>query len=99
VERLPAPDRKVPLIGWSPVHWEKSSRLTEQLPDDCPFYFVHSYAPVGVRDEDRLGSTVYGEPFTCAVERGSIYGAQFHPEKSSTAGLRLLENFTGICAS
>ncbi len=98
VERLPAPDLKVPLIGWSPVHWEKSSRLIDRLPDECPFYFVHSYAPVGVRDEDRLGSTEYGEPFTCAVERGSIYGAQFHPEKSSSAGLRLLENFTAICS-
>jgi imidazole glycerol-phosphate synthase subunit HisH len=98
VERLPAPDRKVPLIGWSPVHWEKQSRLNEELPDHCPFYFVHSYAPVGVRQEDRLGSTEYGEQFVCAVEHGSIYGAQFHPEKSSSAGLRLLENFNAICS-
>jgi imidazole glycerol-phosphate synthase subunit HisH len=98
VERLPAPDLKVPLIGWCPVRWDRSSPLTETLPDECPFYFVHSFAPVDVAEQDQLGTAEYGTRFTCAVERGSLYGVQFHPEKSSTAGLGLLRNFASICA-
>ena len=99
VERLAAPGLKVPLIGWCPVTWAKQSALTEGLPDQCPFYFVHSFAPVDVTSSDRLGEAEYGERFTCAVESGALYGVQFHPEKSSTHGLRLLGNFTGICAT
>jgi imidazole glycerol-phosphate synthase subunit HisH len=98
VERLPAPGLKVPLIGWNPVTWSKSSRLTDGLPDGCPLYFVHSFAPTGVDEEDRLGQATYGELFVCAVERGMLFGVQFHPEKSSTHGLRLLENFASVCA-
>ncbi len=61
VERLPAPGLKVPLIGWNAVRWSKQSRLTAELPDECPFYFVHSFAPVGVAEEDVLGTAEYGE--------------------------------------
>ena len=50
-------------------------------------------------DEDLLGTATYGEQFACAVEREPLYGVQFHPEKSSTHGLKLLENFAGICAT
>jgi glutamine amidotransferase len=99
VQRLPAPGLKVPLIGWNPVAWSRRSRLTDGLPDECPFYFVHSFAPVGVEDDDRLGTSAYGERFVCAVERGALFGVQFHPEKSSLHGLRLLENFASVCAS
>jgi imidazole glycerol-phosphate synthase subunit HisH len=99
VERLRAPGLKVPLIGWNPVSWTKGSPLTEGLPEACPMYFVHSFAPVGVRDDDRLGMAEYGEHFVCAVERDSLFGVQFHPEKSSAHGLRLLENFASICAA
>ena len=49
--------------------------------------------------DDLLGSAVYGERFGCAAERGNVFGVQFHPEKSSAAGLRLLANFAGVCAS
>jgi glutamine amidotransferase len=98
VERLPAPGQKVPLIGWSPVTWARRSRLIEQIPDECPFYFVHSYAPVAVAEEEVLGTTEYGEQFVCAVERESVFALQFHPEKSSNAGLQLLKNFAAICA-
>jgi imidazole glycerol-phosphate synthase subunit HisH len=97
VERLPAPGLKVPLIGWSEVRWLKASLLTEGLPD-CPFYFVHSFAPFDTTEEDRLGATEYGGQVVCAVERPPLYGVQFHPEKSSVNGLRLLENFASICA-
>jgi imidazole glycerol-phosphate synthase subunit HisH len=99
VERLPAPGLKIPHIGWNTVTWSKRSRLTADLPDECSFYFVHSFAPVVASADDVLGTAAYGEPFVCAVEREPLYGVQFHPEKSSANGLKLLENFAGICAA
>jgi glutamine amidotransferase len=99
VERLTAPELKVPHIGWNTVRWTRRTALLEDLPDECPFYFVHSFAPVTVGEEDVLGRSSYGEPFVCAVEREPVYGVQFHPEKSSGHGLQLLRNFTSICAS
>jgi glutamine amidotransferase len=97
VVELEADGLKVPHIGWSPVRWERDSRLTEGLPSGTPFYFVHSFAPRPSAD-DLLGSAEYGSRFACAAERENVYGVQFHPEKSSAAGLRLLANFAGICA-
>jgi glutamine amidotransferase len=99
VDRLPAPGLKIPHIGWNSVRWSKQSRLTADLPDECSFYFVHSFAPIVIAEEDLLGTAGYGESFVCAVEREPLYGVQFHPEKSSTHGLQLLENFAGICAA
>jgi glutamine amidotransferase len=98
VGELDAPGLKVPHIGWSPVRWERDSRLTEGIDSETPFYLVHSFAP---RPEpaDLLGSAAYGARFACAAERDNVFGVQFHPEKSSAAGLRLLSNFAGICAS
>lgn len=97
VAELEAEGLKVPHIGWSPVRWERDSRLTEGLPSGTPFYFVHSFAP-RPSAEDLLGTAEYGARFACAAERENVYGVQFHPEKSSAAGLRLLANFAGICA-
>jgi glutamine amidotransferase len=94
---LEANGYKVPHIGWSPVRWEHSSRLTEGLGDETPFYFVHSFAPRPASGDDVLGTAAYGERFACAVERPPLYGVQFHPEKSSSAGLGLLNNFVRIC--
>jgi imidazole glycerol-phosphate synthase subunit HisH len=99
VDRLPAPGLKIPHIGWNEVRWSRPSSLTAELPDRCSFYFVHSYAPIVPTAEDVLGTSAYGEPFVCAVERPPLYGVQFHPEKSSTHGLRLLRNFAAICGA
>jgi len=98
VAPLEANGYKVPHIGWSPVHWEHDSRLVERLGEETPFYFVHSFAPRPVTDGDVLGTAAYGARFTCAVERPPLYGVQFHPEKSSSAGLQLLRNFSSICS-
>lgn len=97
VDGLDAPGLKVPHIGWSPVRWERESRLAEGIDSETPFYFVHSFAPAPSEDE-LLGSAEYGARFACAAERDNVFGVQFHPEKSSSAGLRLLSNFAGICA-
>ena len=58
---------------------------------------MHSFAPVPADEQDVLGTVQYGGTFVSAVQRGSFYGVQFHPEKSSAAGLRLLANFARIC--
>ena len=97
VGELDAAGLKVPHIGWSPVRWERESRLTEGIPSETPFYFVHSFAPRPEAGE-LLGSAEYGARFACAAEQGDVFGVQFHPEKSSAAGLRLLSNFAGVCA-
>jgi imidazole glycerol-phosphate synthase subunit HisH len=99
VAPLEANGYKVPHIGWSPVQWAHPSRLTEGLGDETPFYFVHSFAPRPAAAGDVLGTAAYGERFACAVERPPLYGVQFHPEKSSSAGLSLLANFLRICES
>jgi glutamine amidotransferase len=98
VEPLQANGYKVPHIGWSPVRWEHDSQLTDGLGAETAFYFVHSFAPRPAADEVVLGTAAYGERFACAVERPPLYGVQFHPEKSSSAGMRLLSNFVRICS-
>jgi glutamine amidotransferase len=97
VAPLEANGYKVPHIGWSPVRWEHSSLLTQGLGEETPFYFVHSFAPRPASVEDVLGTAAYGGRFACAIERPPLYGVQFHPEKSSSAGLGLLANFARIC--
>lgn len=97
VGRLDAPGLKLPHIGWSPVRFEHDSPLSEGIADEEPFYFVHTFAPRPAA-EHLLASSAYAARFAAIVGRHPIYGAQFHPEKSSAAGLRLLRNFTSICA-
>ena len=87
---------KLPHIGWNTISWARSSPLTEGLPDPAAFYHVHSYAPEPADDDVVLGTGEYGSPFVSFVERGHIFGAQCHPEKSSTHGLQLLGNFVRI---
>jgi imidazole glycerol-phosphate synthase subunit HisH len=89
---------KLPHIGWNEVRFtQPDSPLVADLPGSCAFYHVHSFAPVPAAEQDVLGVAEYGAPFVSAVQRGSFYGVQFHPEKSSAAGLRLLANFARIC--
>jgi glutamine amidotransferase len=100
VRGLQAGQLKLPHIGWNEVRFtETGSPLIEDLPQSCAFYHVHSFAPVPARAEHVLGTAEYGARFVSAVEKGSFYGVQFHPEKSSAAGLRLLANFAGICVA
>jgi glutamine amidotransferase len=89
---------KLPHIGWNEVRFTRpDSPLVADLPASCAFYHVHSFAPVPAEERDVLGVAEYGAPFVSAVQRGCFYGVQFHPEKSSAAGLRLLANFARIC--
>jgi imidazole glycerol-phosphate synthase subunit HisH len=83
---------KVPHMGWNRVSQAAAHPLWSGIEDGSRFYFVHSYFPQA--DEALVrGTTEYGVLFTCAVARDNIFAVQFHPEKSDTAGLRLLANF------
>ena len=82
---------KVPHVGWNSLHRTRGSWLLEDVDEGDQVYFTHSYAaPV---TESCVGSTRYGVEFAAAVERGAVGGVQFHPEKSSDVGLRILSNF------
>jgi len=87
---------KTPHMGWNTLNATRSSPLLEGIPDGSYFYFVHSYYPDPVNKEDSLAETIYGERFTSIVERGNVYGCQFHPEKSGKAGAVLLSNFVRL---
>jgi glutamine amidotransferase len=99
VRRLSAPGLKLPHIGWSAVNWRRHSPLSEDLPDPIFLYHVHDFAPHPVDQDVILGVAEYGQQFAAIVGKGNIYGAQSHPEKSSTHGLALLANFTRVCAA
>jgi glutamine amidotransferase len=99
VDRLRADELKIPHIGWEPIQWGRESELTAGIPDETPFYFVHSFTPRPANEEDVLAYAVHGERFACAVARPPFFGVQFHPEKSSAAGLQLLANFAAIASS
>jgi glutamine amidotransferase len=89
---------RVPHIGWNEVRFERESPLTAGLPPaGCAFYHVHSLVPHPSHSADIIGTCEYGERFATVVERGSIFGVQFHPEKSSHHGLRMLRNFVELC--
>jgi imidazole glycerol-phosphate synthase subunit HisH len=98
VERLRAPGLKLPHIGWNLVTWKRASPLTDGLPEATAFYHVHSFVVSAREEADVLGTGDYGGPFPSAIERGRLFGVQFHPEKSSVHGLALLRNFGSICA-
>jgi glutamine amidotransferase len=100
VRPLEAAEQKLPHIGWNQVRFARpQSRLIADLPRACAFYHVHSFAPVPASSETILGVAEYGARFVTAVEAPPFYGVQFHPEKSSAAGLRLLANFARICVA
>ena len=86
----------LPHIGWNSVDFVRPHPIFEGITDRSYFYFVHSFVPAPADESLILARTTHGRPFASAVARGSLYGLQFHPEKSSAAGLRLLSNFVGL---
>lgn len=93
--RLPQDgDLKVPHVGWNSLHVSQSSRLLSGVAENTQVYFTHSYgAPVTLAT---AATCEHGAVFAAAVEAGNIFGVQFHPEKSSEAGLRILRNFAAV---
>ncbi|MDA7510424.1 imidazole glycerol phosphate synthase subunit HisH [Verrucomicrobia bacterium] len=87
---------KVPHMGWNAVETNHTSPLTEDLPDEPRFYFVHSYF-VSVSDQQHsMFKTNYGVQFDSGIHRDNIFGVQFHPEKSHRFGKKLLTNFAAL---
>jgi imidazole glycerol-phosphate synthase subunit HisH len=84
---------KVPHMGWNGVRAARSDPLLNGVTEETEFYFVHAYHLVCRDPGDVLCDTDYGYSFTSVVERGNLYGVQFHPEKSHDAGEDLLRNF------
>ena len=84
---------KIPHMGWSEVMQTREHPIWNNIPDKSFFYFVHSYF-VDINEQDNiLSKTSYGLEFTSSLFKNNIVAVQFHPEKSSSNGLRLLENF------
>jgi glutamine amidotransferase len=86
----------LPHMGWNEIVPAKSSPIFEGIDNETGFYFVHSYYFECAEKEDILATTEYGSMFTSAVTKGNIFGTQFHPEKSHSNGMRLLENFAKL---
>ena len=82
---------KVPHVGWNSLRMTKASWLLDDVEADAQVYFTHSFA--APLTADCVGATRYGFEFAAAVERDNVGGVQFHPEKSSDVGLRILRNF------
>ena len=85
---------KVPHVGWNTIEPASRSRLLAGLPNQAFVYYTHSYRAPLV--DETVGVTEYGAPFSGAVERGNLFGVQFHPEKSGDTGLQVLRNFLAV---
>jgi glutamine amidotransferase len=90
--RLPQKDGlKVPHVGWNSLHAPRRTRLLDGVAENAQVYFTHSFAaPV---TSEAAATCEHGAIFAAAIESGNIFGVQFHPEKSSEPGLRILRNF------
>ena len=90
------PDTRIPHVGWNEVVIKQKNPLLAEIPNRSDFYFVHSYHFIAQDSKDVAATTPYCGNFVSALARGNIFGTQFHPEKSSKAGFRLLRNFLSL---
>ena len=97
IVRIPdGEDIKVPHIGWNSLQYPNKGRLYKDIDENSFVYFVHSYYLQAKEPEIVVASTEYGVTIQASVEKGNVFACQFHPEKSSTVGLKILENFISI---
>lgn len=96
VKPIEASGLKIPHMGWNALHMANPCPLFEGVEEGGYVYFVHSYAAL-TPEANIAATTDYGGPVTAMVQKGNLFGAQFHPEKSSRVGLRILENFGRLC--
>ena len=99
VRRLQPRDERerIPHVGWNNVHWRNASPLFADLANDSDFYFVHSYHFIPRSPDVVIATSDYCGGFAAALQQGVTFGVQFHPEKSSHGGMRLLRNFVALC--
>lgn len=92
--RIPdAKGLKIPQIGWNSLNVKQGAKLFKGLPENPYVYFVHSYYLKAEHEEDVAAKTFYSTEIHASVEHGNVFACQFHPEKSSEAGLKILRNF------
>ncbi len=97
IVRIPdQPGFKIPHMGWNSLKIKKGSRLFQDIPDHSYVYFVHSYYLQAKREEDVAATTEYTTTIHASVEHDQIFACQFHPEKSSGVGLKILKNFISL---
>lgn len=97
IVRLPAESGlKIPHIGWNNLKFPKKGRLFEGVPEDSYVYFVHSYYLKAKDPGIVTATTEYGATIHASVEKGNVFACQYHPEKSSKVGLKMLENFIAL---
>ncbi|MCM1186011.1 MAG: imidazole glycerol phosphate synthase subunit HisH [Lachnoclostridium sp.] len=87
---------KIPHIGWNSLAFPKSGRLFQGIPENSYVYFVHSYYLKASAEDIVTASTEYGTTIHASVEKDNLFACQFHPEKSSGTGLRMLQNFIAV---
>lgn len=90
------PDFRIPHMGWNEVYSSNDSPLTNDLPFDCKFYFVHSYFVSAENESNSILKCRYGIEFDAGIQHNNIFGVQFHPEKSHKYGMKLLNNFAAL---
>ena len=83
----------IPHMGWNTIRVNKADPIIKKNLNEKDFYFVHSYIYENINEENILGLTTYGKNFPSIINKGNIYGVQFHPEKSHKNGLKLIKNF------
>jgi glutamine amidotransferase len=93
VRKIEAPGLKIPHMGWNSLELAVESPLFNGLPPVPYVYFVHSYHGVPEDNKVITAVTTYGQQLTAAIGQGNVYAVQFHPEKSGTVGLKILQNF------
>ena len=97
IRRIPDKDElKIPHIGWNSLKYPNKGRLYNGISEDSYVYFVHSYYLDAEEDDIVVATTEYGTLIHASVEKGNVFACQFHPEKSSSVGLKILENFLKI---
>lgn len=95
--RIPASGGlKIPHMGWNSLHIQNSGRLFKGIPENTYVYFVHSYYLQAEEKEIVKATTQYSTCIHASVEKGNVFACQFHPEKSSRWGLKILENFAAL---
>ena len=92
----PAEGLKIPHMGWNSLHLQNNGRLFQGIPEDTYVYFVHSYYLHAEEPEIVKAVTDYSTTIHASVEKGNVFACQFHPEKSSRYGLKILENFAKL---
>lgn len=97
IVRIPAAEGlKIPHMGWNSLHISHDGRLFQGIEEGAYVYFVHSYYLRAEEEEIVKASTEYGVHIHASVEKENVFACQFHPEKSSEVGLRILKNFVSL---